>query len=186
MEERSLDVGELVVACRRGVAGARAQLAAALVAPLRSAAWAVLGDRHEAEDVAQDWLSEHLEALVQVEPPHGAAAYARRSVRNRAVDVMRRRRRERPLAQGFEIEDERPSAEAALGHHEACVRLRAAVASLREPDRSILLGFYEGRLSYDQLAQQFSTSSSSIKRILGACRLRLARRVLGEGADDGR
>lgn len=183
--ETRVDIPSLVLAARSGEAGARTALVLALAPQLRAAAAEVLDDDALAEDVAQEWLAQHLDDVVALEPHGRAGGYARRAVRNRAVDHWRRTRREQPLPSRTEWEDEGLGAQAMLEVHQELAVLREGVASLREPDRTLLREFYGEDRSYQELAERHGLSASTVKRILGACRLRLARRLLGDGGIHG-
>src|SRR5262245_49137989 len=142
---------------------------------LNALARALLGDEHEAEDVAQET---RLAALkhAPADPDH-ARAWLVRVVRNFARRARRRRlraeRRERLAAAPEAL----PSSEELVGQAQAQRRVVDAVLELPEPGRSTLLLRYFHAIPAREIAARqrlpVETVRTRIKRALATLRARL-------------
>jgi putative glutamine amidotransferase len=117
------------------------------------------GDRHAAEDVAQETLTRAWELLPTGLAPQQQHAWLSRTARNLAIDEMRRRRR-RPVA---DIDDldlrqalaaDAPEADSA---HEALQQLSAH-------ERFVLLLRFEGGFSHAEIGQLLDTSEEAARK----------------------
>ena len=197
MEPEPPSVESLVIAFQQGDAKALDHLVQRLRAPLlRLATW-VLRDPIAAEDVFVDAMVRLLAVVSGFEEPQKFDAYARRTVRNAAVDTIRRRsdrdslrslrdtdrlaRAQHKSPGGFVegVAGSRPGPEQELLNGERRARVRAAMDSLREPGRTVVRLFYEEDRSYDQIAEQLDVSTATVKRQLAAARHVLAARLRG-------
>jgi RNA polymerase sigma factor (sigma-70 family) len=142
------------------------------------------GDRSLAEDVAHDTLDRCLPIVRNLVDIDAAWNYLRRAARNRVVDARRRGVRMVPLADWER--GEVPSAEEALLSRERLASLRKAVLDLGEPDATVLRGYYRDGSTYAEIALRVDLSEATVKRILGRVRLRLARSLADQEAEDGR
>jgi len=188
-------IESLVLAFQGGDVGALEQIVEGLRAPLlRIANW-IVRDPVAAEDVFIEAMSRLLSLLPDFDKPANFNAYARRTVRNAAVDTIRRRSdrdslrslrdtdrmaRARSGEPGTFVEGvpgTRPSPEAAAIMSERRDKVRGAVAGLGEPRRTIVELFYQHERSYDEIAEELDTSSATVKRHLAAARVLLAARL---------
>jgi RNA polymerase sigma-70 factor (ECF subfamily) len=142
---------------------------------LRAHAERVLGDRHEAEDVAQ-------EVLIRA-PSSGARsilAWLHAVCQRLAIDRLRARKRRARAAlalarrEAHEPEDELERASRAR-------RLRAAVEKLDEPYRSALRLRYLEELSFPEVAARLDTLERTARTWVGRGLAKL-RHELGESA----
>jgi RNA polymerase sigma factor (sigma-70 family) len=110
----------------------------------------------DAEDVVQDVVEHIYERTDLAEPIADLSAYLYRSLRNRVVDLYRRKRF---VAESLvaEVVDTRWEAGAAAERHEERSRLFEAIDALPEPQREVLVATeLEGR-SFSDLAEEWDT-----------------------------
>ncbi len=132
------------------------------------AAWALTGDRHEAEDLVQDTYAK---VLARPRLVHGSddLAYLLRALTNQHTSRFRRRRRrpqEVPLGQA-PVDEHGP--EDAYAIHE----LFAAIAGLEPDGRSAIVAVDVVGLSYGEAASLLEVKEATI-----ATRLHRARRAV--------
>ncbi len=200
---RANSVEDLVIACQNGEAGAFDRLVRHTEQPLLRLATAILRDPVAAEDAFVEAMSRVLPRIGELDSPAAFTTYARRAVRNAAVDLRRSRsrrdartalthsdqlRRSRPSDFSSVVErvpDRGPGPERAILLAEQHERLNEAVAELKEPGRSVLRAYYREGLTYAEIAANLDMSVTTVKRQLGAARAALAARLCREGeADD--
>ena len=201
MTDQGADLGAIIEAYQAGDVLALDEVVRRLRAPLLRLAACVLRDPVAAEDAFIESMTRLLPTLRTFDNPEKFFAYARRTVRNHCVDLLRNRterdarraledtgraaaRRQRP---GSWVEGEPGrgrSPEQALLQAEQARMLREAVDSLGEPDRSVVDLTYRDGLTHRQVAEQLGLSPSAVKRTLGQARVRLARRLRKGGLVD--
>jgi RNA polymerase sigma factor (sigma-70 family) len=110
----------------------------------------------EAEDVVQDVVEHMFERADAADPIVDLSAYVFRALRNRVIDMYRRRRA--PTEEmSDEIADLRFEAEEVLGREEAEDALADAIEELPQAQRDVLVATeLEGR-SFKELAEQWQT-----------------------------
>jgi RNA polymerase sigma-70 factor (ECF subfamily) len=120
--------------------------------------YSLLGDRGLAQDIVQECFVELARRVGRIDPERGVAGWLHRVARNRAIDVLRRRRKESWL--GEETGLRTPDAEIRgpgtpaeqMARREDAERVRQALAALSVRDREILsLRFYAG-LTFKEIA----------------------------------
>lgn len=133
----------------------------------------VLGNRDEAEEVLQDsFVKIWQEAASYDANRAGFRAWACTIVRNRSLDVLRRRgTAARTAAVSAETPESAPSPDASATETESAKRVRAAIAELPEAQRKALeLAYYEG-LTHVEIAAKTSAPLGTVKtRILDGMR----------------
>ena len=147
--------------------------------PLVRYATSLTGSQERARDAVQDTFFRLCEAERVAIEEH-LAAWLYRVCRNRSLDLRRKERPMRPLAEG-ELERHAsgdPTPAAALEHREAAAHLLACVAQLPESQQEVVrLKFQEG-LSYREISEVTGHSVSNvgflIHRAVKALRARLA------------
>lgn len=128
---------------------------------LFAVAFAILRDRGEAEDVVQDTLVKAYGARWRVRNAEKFPAWLASVARNRALDVLRRRRwvpldGHEPAVECAETEDE-----------EARERLHRTLAGLPETHRiALTLRYLEG-LDHRAIEQTMGVSNGALRGILG-------------------
>ncbi len=197
MDESPGSVESLVVAYQGGDERAMERLVENMRSPLlRIANW-IVRDPVAAEDIFIDSMSRLLSMLSEFDTPSKFEAYAKRTVRNAAVDTVRRRSardsrrslrdtdqmaRARSKEPGTVVEalpGTRPGPEKRLLMSERQAQVQEAIAALREPRRTIVELFYRHDRSYDEIAVQLGISPATVKRHLSAARQLLAVRLRG-------
>lgn len=140
---------------------------------LLALAMRVLGNRDEAEEVLQDsFVKIWQEAAAYDANRAGFRAWACTIVRNRALDLLRRRgTAARTAAVSAEDPEVPPAPDVSASDEETSTRVRAALAELPEAQRKALeLAYYEG-LTHVEIATRTSAPLGTVKtRILDGMR----------------
>lgn len=140
---------------------------------LLALAMRVLGSRDEAEEVLQDsFVKIWQEAASYDSTRAGFRAWACTIVRNRALDVLRRRgTASRTAAITAETPESSQGPDAAATDTETSKRVRQALADLPDPQRQALeLAYYEG-LTHVEIASRTKAPLGTVKtRILDGMR----------------
>ncbi len=152
-----------------------------------SLALRIVRDVDLAEDVTQEVFWRVWEKAHQYRPERGSVrAWLLYITRNRALDVLRRRKR-RPLSADHLPEADDPQVVLAdPGPEEMAVqdweqqRVRQALARLSEEQRTVLLLAYFEGLSHREIAQQLGLPLGTVKSRLRAA-VQSLRRLLTEG-----
>jgi RNA polymerase sigma-70 factor (ECF subfamily) len=136
--------------------------------PMVAIAHALLGDRHLAEDAAQQALAKAAVSLPSLRKPEQFGAWLAAICRNAAKDLLRSSGPCRNV-------DEMPEAGFEPNDGEVCDAVRAALQSLEPSAREVIfLRFYDG-LSYEQISAVLGISEQAING-----RLRRAKRTLAD------
>lgn len=117
--------------------------------------------RHElAEEVTQDVFLELVRSIDRVDPGRGASAWLYRVARNRAYDILRRRKFDAPMEDEdvLRVADELgagdPSeASAGLEQAERAAVLHEALATLEQAEREILMLHYISERPFREIAE---------------------------------
>jgi RNA polymerase sigma-70 factor, ECF subfamily len=141
-------------------------------------AYRILGDLGDAEEVVQEvflsaWRTGH-----QYDPSRGSThAWILAMVRNRAIDVLRARKRRpvQPLGEGADVPDTDDASAQAVSNVDAAAARQALNALPPEQKQVIELAYFAG-LSHTEIATQLAAPIGTVKgRIrLGLDRLRVA------------
>lgn len=173
---------ELVARARRGDAAAGDELARRCRRPAYLLALQLLRDPDDALDIAQDALLRVFTHLDRFEPGRAVQPWLATIVRNRARDLLRRRRRRpvEPLDDDGgetrrEVVDRAPGPEAAAAERQLQARVWRALGELAEPHREILVLRDYQDLSYDEIAHVLGVPLGTVMS-----RLHRARRALRE------
>src|SRR5947207_1009005 len=133
--------------------------------PLFAIAFGALQNREEAEDVVQDAFVKAWKARWHVRNPEKFPAWISTIVRNRAHDMLMRRRTI-PLEEQF---NEIPSAQAQfwLADAERHQQVHAALATLPELYRSVIALRYLEEMDYASIERTLGLSNGALRGILG-------------------
>lgn len=146
----------------------------------------VLGDYHGSKDVVQEAFVKVLEGLGQLEDPGRFKGWLRNIVRTTALDHLRRRKvvgRAAEALPGTEDDGSQPlpaptlAPEDVLQRAEVREQVRAAVATLPESQREVvLLKYLDGR-SYEEIAELTGLTVNTIESRLFRARTTLRKRL---------
>jgi len=201
MGNQEVELGAIIRAYQGGDPLALDEVIRRLKGPLLRLATCVLRDPVTAEDAFIESMTRLLPTLRTFDNPDRFAAYARKTVRNHCVDLLRRRadrdlrralRTTRRAAapwtpagafvEGLPADGRSPEQELLLT--ETLERLRAGVERLGEPDRTILELTYREELTCQEVARTLRLTPSKVKRTLGQARVKLASWLRKGGVDD--
>jgi len=171
-EERAL-----IRSAQRGDLAAFGRLVANHQQAVYNIAHRVIGNRQEAEDVAQETFVKAHKALTRFDPQRPLAPWLYRIATNTALNWIKRHRRETLLSEEVQLADTAPSPESQVIASEAANRLRAAVATLPDNYQAVIeLRHFQG-LSYQEMSEALGVPLSDVKSWLFRARRRL-RKVL--------
>lgn len=166
---------ELVASSKKGDKAAYAGLVKAYSGPVFAICLGMLGNRHDAEDMAQQTL---LKGFVQIRTLRDSERFAPwivRIARNLCVDVLRtRKRREVPVG---------PPDAPAAGDPDEYRRLERALARLQAEYRVPLLLFYFDGRSTQSIAETLGITPANVQTRLSRARRQLRHWLEREGDD---
>jgi len=177
---------ELVVQARSGVAEAREELARRYRKPAYLLGLQLTGNREDALDVAQDALLRFFATLDRFQEERPVRPYLLRIVRNRVMDLWRRRRirRTESLDAGElprQIADDRPGPEAMTRRAELRRRVWQAVSELAPAKREILVLRDYHDLAYAEIAKVLGIPIGTVMSRLHAARKALRELLIADG-----
>ena len=165
--------GRLLEAARSGDRDAFALLLRETTPTLERLALRMVGDRHDAEDVAQDAVLTAWRKLSTFQGRSRFKTWVCRIVVHRSLDFLRRRRPRTELAaDSAAVLDSDPAALAQDRELEGIVR--GAIEKLPPVQRATLLLRVDQGLPYEEIAYVMGSSRNSVRANLIAARKRLA------------
>jgi len=176
---------DLVARARRRDAEAFAALIRTYERVALSVAFGVLGDAAAASDATQEAFIRAWERLADLREPERFGTWLCGIVRNLSLDMLRRRKPAEPWGADAPAVDQRwthdPLEE--LGRRERHSRVAAAIASLDEVSRPVVvLRYYDG-LSSKDIAELLEMSPAAVDMRLSRARKQL-RTLLGDVVED--
>lgn len=177
---------ELVLQAKSGVAEAREELARRYREPAYLLGLQLTGNREDALDVAQDALMRFFATLDRFQEERPVRPYLLRIVRNRVMDLWRRRRirRAESLDAGElprQIVDDRPGPEESTRRDELRRRVWRAVAELAPAKREILVLRDYHDLTYAEIAKVLGIPIGTVMSRLHAARKALREILVADG-----
>ena len=177
---------ELVVQARSGVAAAREELARRYREPAYLLGLQLTGNREDALDVAQDALMRFFATLDRFQEDRPVRPYLLRIVRNRSMDLWRRRRirRAESLDAGelpLQIADDRPGPEETTRRGELRRRVWRGVSQLAPAKREILVLRDYHDLAYVEIAKVLGIPIGTVMSRLHAARKALREILVADG-----
>jgi RNA polymerase sigma-70 factor (ECF subfamily) len=177
---------ELVVQAKSGVAEAREELARRYREPAYLLGLQLTGNREDALDLAQDALMRFFTTLDRFQEERPVRPYLLRIVRNRAMDLFRRRRirRAESLDAGElprQIADDRPGPEETTRRAELRRRVWQAVSELAPAKREILVLRDHHDLAYAEIANVLGIPIGTVMSRLHAARKALREVLVADG-----
>ena len=137
-----------------------------------TAAWRVLGNAADAEDVVQDVFTEALRHW-KSNKVRNWAGWLRRVAVCRAIDRLRQRRSHAPLDSIMEPTHSQ-TPDAVLESKELSGQLRESLQQLSEHEAAIFCLRYFEELSYDEIAKTLNMETAAVGMALHRARARLA------------
>ncbi|MGE4274318.1 MAG: RNA polymerase sigma factor [Desulfitobacterium sp.] len=145
----------------------------------------ILGTEDEVFDCAQETFLAAYRNLWRYSPAHTFRAWLYAIAKNKAIDLMRKRKRVIPLAIDENLVDSQLGPEEAWLAKEQALDVQAIVAELPEAYRQALYLRYQQELSYEEISIVLNIPVSSVKTHLhrGKEKLRqiMERRTIHEG-----
>jgi RNA polymerase sigma-70 factor, ECF subfamily len=146
---QDLSLHLLVLRCQAGDETAFARLLDAFGGKTLGYLRGLIGD--DADDVQQEvWIAVY-RSIHTLANPAAFRTWLFRTTRHRAVDYLRRRKREKELIDDVSIEEVQTSDDAAIATIDAAL-LERALAAMPPPQREALLLRYRDDLSYAEIA----------------------------------
>ncbi len=173
MENRSDNI--LVRQAARGDGDSFTELCRRYYAPMVAIGHAILGDRHLAEDAAQEAFAKAAVHLPKLRKADQFGYWLAAICRNEAKNLGRARK-------GAQIG--KPAEEAPAGADETCEAVKVALSRLPSDAREVVfLRFYDG-LSYDQISAVLGISEQAINGRLRRAKKKLAEHLRRCGFDE--
>lgn len=164
---------ELIQIAQQGDADAFGQLVVRYQQAVFNIAYRMTGNRHEAEDVAQETFIKSYRALDRFDPTRPFAPWLYRITTNTALNWIKRRRPEVNMDEETTRSETTPSIEAQTIAAETSDRLRAAITKLAPNYRAVIeLRHFQG-LSYKEMSEALNVPLSDVKSWLFRARRRL-------------
>jgi RNA polymerase sigma-70 factor (ECF subfamily) len=165
VDDRSDEI--LVASSRRGDKAAYARLVEKHYRHVFAVCLGMLGDVHDAEDIAQDAMVKGLSRISKLTNSERFGPWISQVAKNLCIDLLRRQKRVKP----FVAEQPAQPRQAATENHD----LRRAIRQLPQELRVPLVMYYFDNRNAKAIAEKLSISHS------GACRrIRMAREQLHE------
>jgi RNA polymerase sigma-70 factor (ECF subfamily) len=175
----------LLAAVARGDARAYRKLADRHLAPILRYGTRLLGDAHEAEDVAQETFLRLWQHAASYEPRGSkASTWLYRIAHNLCVDRLRRRR-DHADADAVELAASGDRASGELAHKELAEQLEAALAQLPERQRAAVVLVHHEGLSQNEAAQVLECGPEAVESLLARGRRGLRKLLARTGDREG-
>ena len=171
---------QLVRNCQKGDRKALEMLVTTLQKPVYNAAYRMLGNADDAADVTQATFVSVFENIDKFDPKYRLFSWTYRIAVNEALDQLKRRRRMAPLENAPEDTTvDSPPASASLS--QASNEIQAALMTLSEDYRSVIVLRYFNDCSYDEIAQILDVPAKTVKSRLFSARQELKARLHQHG-----
>ena len=164
---------KLVMSCRNGDKSAYAGLVKGHSGRVFAICLGMLGNTHDAEDIAQQTFLKGLANIRQVRSDELFGAWISRIAKNLCIDLVRERKRARSSLAGAVVPDQRGPRQFA--------ELKSALAKLSERHRlTLMLYYFDGR-STRGLAEALAVSEGAAQACLSRARKKLRRLLEAQG-----
>lgn len=173
------EIREFVARSLRGDQDAIAALVECFRGPVFGLCYRMLGNRHDAEDVAQETFLRAFRSLAGFDATRDFRAWLLAIAGNRCRTRLGARRRQfPPLAVMGDVPD--PRADEAPGRHLA-EEVALVLAEIREEYRRAFLLFHADQLSYQEIAEALDVPLGTVKTWVYRARRELAERLRARG-----
>jgi len=156
---------KLVSSCRRGDTSAYAGLVSAYSGRIFAISLGMLGNKDDAEDVAQQVLLKGFADIGQLRDGERFGAWICQIAKNLCIDFIRRRRRERRVVGRQGLTGQNDS--------EDYLNLENALSKLSEDSRVVLLLYYFDGRDSKKIAETLSISKAAVHKRLSRARKEL-------------
>ena len=164
---------KLVASCRSGNASAYASLAKEYSGRIFAICYGMLGNTHDAEDIAQQTLLRGFTNIKQIRRNEKFGAWISRIAKNLCVDFIRRQKRRQRLPVGRVV--------VGRSGTKQYPELERALAELSEEHRlALMLYYFDGR-SAKAIAEAFEISEGAALARLSRARKQLRRLLQAKG-----
>lgn len=166
----------LVLAAQAGDAAAFERLVRQWLPVMRRHAARLVGDSAAAEDIAQEVCAALVGGIRRLDDPARARAWMFRIVTNKATDWVRRRQRDRKLAQSVAMREPRPVSRDSgeeLDMAAKTILIREACQLLPAELRAVVSLYYGEGLSIAQIAAVVGAAIGTVKSRLHEARSQL-------------
>jgi RNA polymerase sigma-70 factor, ECF subfamily len=164
----------LVERCRKGDRAALAALVARYQGPIYNAAYRVLGNPEDANDIAQDVFLKIVERLDGYDSKFKFFSWIYRIAINESLNVLRGRRRDDPLDEDRELPaPESANPEWKASQAELSRRVQGALMGMKADDRVVVTLRHFSGCSYAEIAQILDVDEKTVKSRLFEARRRL-------------
>lgn len=168
------DDQELVQRCRMGDRAAFAVLAMRYQRPLYNAAYRVLGNVEDANDITQVVFVKVLERLDDYDPKYKFFSWIYRIAINESINVLRHNGREEPIDDDVDLpEQDGADPESRLYDGQMSDRVQRALMSMKTEDRVVLTLRHFSECSYREMAEILKLQEKTVKSRLFEARQRL-------------
>jgi len=167
------DDQSLLLRYRDGDVAAFRQLVLRYQRPLFNAAFWVLRNANDAEDVAQTVFMRLAEKSDDYDPQHKLFSWIYRMAVNEALNLRRRADREEALDDEAEFADESADPAQHLLEGQRSARVRAALLKMNTTDRTVLTLRHFSELSYREIGDALGLDEKTVKSRLFEARQRL-------------
>lgn len=165
----------LVRGWRRGDGNAAAAVVARYTDALGAVAFAILGDLSLAEEAVQEAFARAAARITELKDADRVGSWLAGIARHVALDIFRRRRRERPLTVHAPAALSNPGRDAALA--EMAERLREVVAGLPDDQRDVFAMKYVAGMSYAEIARALDMTAEAVGQKLWRVRQKLQQKL---------
>jgi RNA polymerase sigma factor (sigma-70 family) len=173
------ELSEFISSAQRGDLKAYDQLVIRFQDMAVAYAYSVLSDFHLAQDAAQEAFVEAFYCLPRLEEPLAFPSWLRRIVFKHCDRMTRKKQIQVLPLDAADVEvtlNDEPHQ--VLEQQEAALQVRRAVAALPEHERSVMVLFYMGQHSQNQIAEFLEVPVTTVKKRLHTARKRLKERMI--------
>ncbi len=174
--ELEYSLGEALVAAKHGDRAAFGRFVGLTQGMLTGLALSITADPALSEDIAQETYLETWKRLATLRTDASALPWLREIVRNKSIDVLRRRKRVGPApsdAQQAQVECPQTQPQDALQAEQQLSTVLRALAKLSEPAREVVLLFYREGERTQRVATLLGVSDAVVRKRLQRARDRL-------------
>lgn len=163
----------LVERCRKGDRAAFAALVGRYQRPLYNAAYRVLGNADDANDITQTAFLRVVEHLDEYDSRYRFFSWIYRIAVNESLNLLRRNGREEPLEDETDLPGGAPDPEWQAAEAELSRRVQKALMGMKADDRTVIALRHFSGCSYQEIGQILEIDSITVKSRLFEARSRL-------------